>query len=54
MAHVSEFGSEKKMKEKLELGKSYLFQIVLFEPSDHRLILTFLDEKTPTAAPQQE
>ncbi|MFH0803972.1 MAG: S1 RNA-binding domain-containing protein, partial [Candidatus Tagabacteria bacterium] len=51
LAHVSEFGSEKKMKEKLELGKSYLFQIVLFEPQDHRLILTFLDEKTPTATP---
>jgi len=49
LVHVSEFGSEKKIKEKLELGKSYLFQIVLFEPSDHRLILTFLDEKTPTA-----
>jgi len=55
LAHVSEFGTEKKMKEKLELGKSYLFQIVLFEPADHRLILTFLDEKTPaTAAPQEQ
>ncbi len=53
LAHVSEFGSEKKMKEKLELGKSYLFQIVLFEPSDHRLILTFLDEKTPAPATQE-
>lgn len=49
LVHISEFGSEKKMKEKLELGKSYLFQIVLFEPESHRLILTFLDEKSPTA-----
>jgi hypothetical protein len=38
------------MKEKLELGKTYPFQIVLFEPDSHRLILTFLDEKSPTPA----
>ncbi len=44
LVHISEFGSEKKMKEKLELGKSYLFQIIIFEPQDHRLILTFLEE----------
>ncbi len=47
LVHVSEFGSEKEMKEKLELGKQYFFQIVIFEPSDHRLILTFLDENKP-------
>jgi len=52
LVHISEFGSEKKMREKLELGKSYLLQIVLFEPSDHRLILTFIDEKTPAEAKQ--
>lgn len=45
LCHISEFGTEKKMKEKMELGKSYLFQIALFEPSDHRLILNFLEEK---------
>lgn len=45
LCHISEFGTEKKMKEKMELGKSYLFQIALFEPADHRLILNFLDEK---------
>lgn len=53
LVHISEFGSEKKMKEKLELGKSYLFQIILFEPEAHRLILNFLDEKTPAPAPQE-
>ena len=51
LAHISEFGSEKKMKEKLELGKSYLFQIILFEPEQHRLILSFLEE---TKQPPQE
>jgi small subunit ribosomal protein S1 len=54
LVHISEFGNEKKMKEKLEIGKSYLFQIVLFEPAEHRLILTFLDEKSPSPAPPQE
>lgn len=47
LCHISEFGAENKMKEKLELGKSYFFQIVLFEPGDHRLILTFMDEQKP-------
>jgi small subunit ribosomal protein S1 len=54
LVHISEFGTEKKMKEKLELGKSYLFQIVLFEPENHRLILNFLDEKTPAPTTPQE
>ncbi len=53
LVHISEFGTEKKMKEKLELGKSYLFQIILFEPEQHRLILTFMDESKP-ATPAQE
>ncbi len=45
LCHISEFGTEKKMKEKLELGKSYFFQAVLFEPADHRLILNFIEEQ---------
>jgi small subunit ribosomal protein S1 len=54
LVHISEFGSEKKMREKLELGKSYLLQIVLFEPEAHRLILTFIDEKTPAPAVSEQ
>jgi len=54
LVHISEFGSEKKMKEKMELGKSYVFQIILFEPENHRLILNFLDEKTPTTATTEQ
>jgi len=54
LVHISEFGSEKKMKEKMELGKSYVFQIILFEPENHRLILNFLDEKIPAPAVPQE
>ena len=54
LVHISEFGSEKNMKEKMELGKSYVFQIILFEPENHRLILNFLDEKTPTTATTEQ
>ncbi|OGI82717.1 hypothetical protein A3I25_01530 [Candidatus Nomurabacteria bacterium RIFCSPLOWO2_02_FULL_42_17] len=43
LVHVSNFGSEAKLREKLELGKTYDFQITLFEPADHRLTFTFLD-----------
>jgi ribosomal protein S1 len=42
LAHISEFSSEKNMKEKIELGKTYPFQISLFEPKEHRLILKYL------------
>ncbi len=45
LCHISEFGAEKKMKEKLELGTSYFFQGTLFEPQEHRLILNFLEEQ---------
>ncbi len=53
LVHISEFGSEKKMKGKMELGKSYVFQIILFEPDQHRLILNFIDENKPTAPAQE-
>lgn len=42
LIHISEFKSESDMKQKLELGKSYDFQISLFEPKEQRLILTYL------------
>ena len=44
LAHVSEFGSEAEMKKKIELGKSYPFQITLFEPKEQRLILSHLEK----------
>ena len=40
LVHISGFGTEEKMKEKLELGKSYSFVITLFEPKDQRMTLT--------------
>lgn len=44
LVHISEFGSEDKMKEKLELGKSYSFKILLFEAKNQKMGLSFVDE----------
>lgn len=43
LVHISEFGSEIKMKEKLELGKSYTFKILLFEVKNQKMGLSFVD-----------
>ncbi len=45
LVHNSNFGTEAKLREHLELGKTYNFQITLFEPKDQRMTLTFLEEK---------
>ncbi|HOS88356.1 MAG TPA: S1 RNA-binding domain-containing protein [Candidatus Pacearchaeota archaeon] len=39
LIHISEFGSEDKMKEKLEIGKEYDFQILSFQPQRHWMSL---------------
>lgn len=43
LIHVSEFGDEKQLKEKLSLGKSYQFKISLFDPKEHRLTLALAE-----------
>jgi small subunit ribosomal protein S1 len=43
LIHVSEFGDEKKLKEKLSLGKSYQFKITLFDPKEHRMTLNLAE-----------
>ncbi len=45
LVHNSTFGTESKLREALELGKTYNFQITLFEPKDHKMTLVFLDQK---------
>jgi small subunit ribosomal protein S1 len=45
LVHISDFGSELKMKEKISLGKSYKFKINVFEPKGQKLGLNFIDEK---------
>lgn len=47
LVHISEFGTEKKMSEELELGKEYDFKVLLIDPKEHRMSLGMMrDEKT--------
>lgn len=43
LVHNSTFASEAKLREKLELGKNYNFQITLFEPKDQKMTLVHLE-----------
>jgi len=43
LVHNSTFPSEIKLREKLELGKNYNFQITLFEPKDQKMTLVYLE-----------
>ena len=45
LVHNSTFGTEAKLRESLELGKTYSFQITLFEPKEHKMTLTHLEDK---------
>ncbi len=44
LVHVSEFGSEDKLRSKLELGKTYTFKITLFDPKEQKMALSFVDK----------
>ena len=45
LVHISEFGTEEKLRSTLELGKRYPFVISLFEPKDMRMALSYSGEK---------
>ena len=45
LVHVSEFATPAALRETLELGKTYPFEISLFEPKDQRMTLTFVGKK---------
>ncbi len=44
LVHNSTFGGEAKLREKMELGKTYNFQITLFEPKEQRMTLQHLEK----------
>lgn len=49
LVHISEFESERDLKEKLKLGQSYSFTITNFDPKNQKLTLSFTkteEEKT--------
>lgn len=41
LVHVSDFGSEEKLREHLELGKSYTFKITLFDAKSQKMTLSY-------------
>ncbi|MEI7463115.1 MAG: S1 RNA-binding domain-containing protein, partial [Candidatus Taylorbacteria bacterium] len=45
LIHVSEFGSEEKLRKTLELGKTYDFKISLFDPKEQKMALTYSGQK---------
>jgi small subunit ribosomal protein S1 len=45
LVHVSEFGSEEKLRKALELGKTYNFKIALFEPKEQKMTLVYAGDK---------
>ena len=45
MVHISEFGSEEKLRSNLELGRTYPFKITLFDAKEQRMALSFAGEK---------
>ncbi len=45
LVHVSDFGGEEKLRDKLELGKRYDFKITLFDPKEQKMTLSFVDKK---------
>jgi small subunit ribosomal protein S1 len=45
LVHISEFGSEEKLRKNLELGKSYDFKITLFDIKEQKMALSFTGEK---------
>ncbi len=45
LVHVSEFGSEEKLRKTLELGKTYNFKISLFDPENQKMALSYTGVK---------
>ena len=60
LVHISEFGSEQKMREELALNSSYDFRVILVEPREHRMALGLVRQSSsetaaekPAAEPEQ-
>ncbi len=45
LVHVSEFGSEEKLRATLELGKTYTFKITLFDAQEQKMALSYAASK---------
>ena len=48
LVHISEFGTDEKLKETIGLGKAYPFKIKFFDPTAQRMTLSYLEaQKKP-------
>jgi len=54
LSHISEFGTERAMREKIELGKTYPFQITLFEPKERKMTLVYLGDEEKAAKSEEK
>lgn len=54
LSHISEFETAQKMRETVEIGKSYPFQVVVFQPDNHKLSLAFLGKDTQAVGKEPE
>ena len=44
LVHISEFGSDEKLHNALELGKSYKFKITMFDAKEQKMTLSFVSK----------
>jgi len=51
LVHVSEFGTEEKLRESIELGKTYPFIINIFEPKEHKMTLSVAGDSSQGIVP---
>ncbi|MBI3335305.1 MAG: S1 RNA-binding domain-containing protein, partial [Candidatus Portnoybacteria bacterium] len=54
LVHISEFGTEDKMREILKLGKEYEFKVLLLEPKEHRMSLGVIREEKKKKKNEEE
>ncbi len=57
LVHISEFGTEVKMREDLKLGEEYQFKVLLVDPKEHRMSLGVIrpeGEAKPTETESKE
>ena len=43
LIHISELGSQEKMKEKLKIGNKYKFKVLSIEPNEHKITLSLAE-----------
>jgi small subunit ribosomal protein S1 len=54
LVHHSTFGSEEKLREALQLGRTYPFTVTLFEPKEQRMTLVFGEQKVEEEEKKEE